>query len=110
MDTIFCGRRFIHVPHDWEAPAIIPLETPIVYHCEGQDFGPTEEEFIRGRHHHDPEPENTEESTEDALRRFAGIVAKIEEFINDENNWLDPFEPIAVPVAELKAIIHPEDK
>ena len=60
--------------------------------------------------------ENLTESTEDALRRFAGIIAKIEQFIGDEGNQIimeehkhDADEIPLVKVTDIQKIIHPED-
>jgi len=106
----FCGRKFTHIPHTWHEAVIgVPEGKWPLFHCVGL----TADEAINMAQH---PVENLEESTEDALRRYARIVAKIEEVINDEDNHLiveehkhDADGTPFVPVAKLKAIIYPED-
>lgn len=114
----FCGRSYRHGPHNWQEGMLYQSKKHWPWFaCDGQAEGPTEEEWLRGIGR-DAKiiARDTEESGDDAARRFALRLERIREFINNKDNHIFMNKPdkagieTLIRLADLKMFFPEDDK
>lgn len=108
--TKFCGRRFRHEQHDWKEPILnASYDSWPEFSCHGITEGPTEQEYLQGAIQL---PVDIEESADDTMRRYAGQIERVKNFIDDKTNHIDAGrwgETPAIRVEDIRKILEEEE-
>lgn len=102
-----CGRKFIHEPHFWNEPVLnVDYASWPKFQCQGVRTGQTEQEFLRGlRANVEAMPiKVTEETTDDAARRFAFKLDRISKIQSFPARKI-PVDERVIRLSDLKAIL-----
>jgi hypothetical protein len=98
--------------HDWKEPSLsVGYDFWPEFHCHGITEGPTEQQYLQGAR--PAMAVNTEESADDAMRRYAGQIERLKNFINDKTNHIDADkwgETPAIRVEDIRKILEEEEE
>lgn len=99
LPVAFCGRVFVHRSHIHRKNGSpdVRYEAWPEYYCAGYTAEQAKAALLKD------EPEDSEEV------KLAKKIARLHNFIQNPNNWIDPFEPAAVRVSAIKAILESEE-